>query len=99
MFFLSNLHNLFCHFSAKSGYILLSPIMSSLLLLQPSLQCCVCTIIWLKRNARVFNGQFTSAQLLWDRIVFLASLWCHASGSFRGVSLADIREDRDALLS
>jgi len=28
-------------------------------------------------------------KLFLDRKVFLASLWCHASGTFRGVSLAD----------
>jgi hypothetical protein len=28
-----------------------------------------------------------------DRKVFLYSLWCHASGAFRGVSLADIQRN------
>jgi hypothetical protein len=40
-----------------------------------------------------------SAQLMWDRIVFLTSLYSHASGSFRGVPVAGFQQDWDALLS
>ena len=54
--------------------------------------------IWLERNSRVFNDSFSSIDFIWDRITFLASLWCSAHGLFNGVSLADIQRDWHALL-
>ena len=54
--------------------------------------------IWLERNARVFNDSFSTIDFVWDRIIFLASLWCSAHGLFNGVPLADIQRDWHALL-
>lgn len=41
--------------------------------------------VWIEWNSRVFKDLYLLGQLLWDRIVFLASLWCTALGSFCGV--------------
>lgn len=39
-------------------------------------------VIWLEWNDRVFNKRRVDRDLLWDRVVFLASLWAKASGAF-----------------
>ena len=49
-------------------------------------------------QGRIFNHHFTLSQLVWDRILFLACLWCHMAGAFRGISRADIQRDWSALL-
>lgn len=36
------------------------------------------------KNGRVFRDHSSSFQLLWDRVVFAASLWANVAGAFRG---------------
>ena len=45
----------------------------------------------MERNGRIFITNLTSR--LSDRIVFLASLWCHAAWAFGGTSLTDRQMD------
>ena len=47
--------------------------------------------LWVARNARIFKRTSLSLNNIWDRVIFLASLWCFANGLFRGVSLLDIQ--------
>lgn len=53
--------------------------------------------IWMDKNAS-FNNHFMFGLLLRDKIVFLASLWCHLAAAFRRASLVDILKDWTALL-
>ena len=54
--------------------------------------------IWLERNSWVFNDSFFTLDFVWDRITYLASLWCSAHDLFNGVPLADIKREWHALL-
>src|SRR5262249_39121256 len=45
-------------------------------------------VVWLERNRRVFLNKHWNFALLWDRVVFLASLWAKAVGAFRDYSLS-----------
>lgn len=53
--------------------------------------------IWMEKYAS-FNNHFMFGLLLRDKIVFLASLWCHLAAAFRCASLVDILKDWTALL-
>lgn len=53
--------------------------------------------IWMDKNAS-FNNHFMFGLLLWDKIVFLASLWYPLAAAFRRASLVDILKDWTALL-
>lgn len=55
--------------------------------------------IQMERNNKNLRDCNISKLLLWDRIVFFASLWCSLFGAFRGASLADIQRDWGAVLT
>ena len=49
--------------------------------------------IWLERNAKICHDSFSTVDFIWDRITFLASLWCSTHGLFHGMLLSDIQGD------
>lgn len=51
-------------------------------------------IIWLEQNDRIFYNRTSDyIYVLWDRVVFLASLWSFASGAFPNYLMSDIQRD------
>lgn len=57
-------------------------------------------VIWLERNRRIFQNRHINPSFLWDRVVFLASLWTKATSFFVGMTLTDIqRENWQLVLS
>lgn len=44
-------------------------------------QCVVYTVIWLERNAHIYKEVSEPLHLLWDRIIFMASIWCQPMAS------------------
>lgn len=50
-------------------------------------------MIWLERNARVFEDKFEMEDGLWERVYFLASFWASASKDFVGIPLFIIKQD------
>ena len=37
-------------------------------------------LVWLERNPRIFRDQFLPVEIMWEKIIFLASLWMKAFG-------------------
>lgn len=52
--------------------------------------------IWTERNSRMFRDQELPLHLLWDRVVYMASLWGSAKGAFCGISISDLQRDWSA---
>ena len=50
-------------------------------------QCVVYTVIWLERNAHIYKEVSEPLHLLWDRIIFMASIWCSPYGQLYFSSL------------
>ncbi|RVX13545.1 Transposon TX1 uncharacterized 149 kDa protein [Vitis vinifera] len=44
-------------------------------------------VVWWERNARIFEDKARNSVVLWDSIVFLASLWAFCSKAFKGIPL------------
>lgn len=42
-------------------------------------------VLWIERNARIFDDRFGGVADMWERISFLASLWASVAPVFRGV--------------
>lgn len=42
--------------------------------------------VWLERNAHIFKSISLPLNLLWDSIVYMATIWCLAHGLFKGIS-------------
>lgn len=64
-------------------------------------ECGVFTILWftwLERNARIFNDQSMARHMLWDRVVYMASLWASARGAYQGVPISVLQWDCRALI-
>ena len=55
--------------------------------------CAIFKIIWLERNARIFDRKEADANSLRDRAGFLASFWAFVSPPFRGIHLFLISRD------
>lgn len=53
----------------------------------------VVMIYWLERNERIFKDRKLHRCFLWDRVVFLASLWAKAARAFPGTSLVELQRD------
>lgn len=50
-------------------------------------------VVWLEQNYQAFHKRAASIEGLWERVVFLASLWSYVSGVFHNYSLTDIQRD------
>ena len=50
-------------------------------------------VVWLERNARIFEDKVRNSGFLWDSIVFLASLWAFCSKVFKGIPLNVLQLD------
>ena len=59
--------------------------------------CNALVYIWLERKS-IFYDSFSTIDFVWDRITYLASLWCSTHGLFNRVCLDDIQRDWHALL-
>lgn len=55
-------------------------------------------VIWLERNDRIFYNRASDIDVMWDRVVYLASLWSFALGAFSNYLLFDIKRDRRVFL-
>ena len=50
-------------------------------------------VVWWERNAKIFEDKARNSEVLWDSIVFLASLWAFCSKAFKGIPLNVIHLD------
>ncbi|KAK9265809.1 hypothetical protein L1049_021421 [Liquidambar formosana] len=50
-------------------------------------------VVWLERNARIFEGKIFSLEAIWDVVVYSAFLWVLVTDGFEGVPLDVITGD------
>lgn len=53
---------------------------------------------WNEHNIRLFRQNYLSFKLSNNRVIFLASLWASAIGTFRGISITNLCRDWKAIL-
>ena len=58
----------------------------------------ICAFSW-KKNARIFRNHARTRFLLWDKILFVASLWLRANNYFRWLVLFNLHRNWAAALS
>lgn len=51
-------------------------------------------VIWFERNVQIKEGKYSMKEAIWDRFVFLTSLWAFVSSKFGGISIGVISSDR-----
>lgn len=54
-------------------------------------------VLWLERNAKIFEGKEIGLDAIWDRPYFLASFWTSNSRPFLGIPLFFIKSDWKAV--
>ena len=56
-------------------------------------------VIWIERNARIFEDKESSLSFLWDRVHFLGAFWAHSAKEFRDIPLFLLKADWRAVCS